>query len=71
MKEVSPRKARQGRQGWHVLTILVVSLVLAMIVWGAVAIWGRAQRSDNFMNDEHSPPATAPTQTPPSGAGAQ
>ncbi|MET0747777.1 MAG: hypothetical protein ABWY49_06275 [Rhizobium sp.] len=33
-------KARQGRSGRRVLTVLVAALVLAFIVWIPVEIWG-------------------------------
>ena len=35
-----PEKARQGRRGWQVLLVLVSALVLVMIVWGLVEIYG-------------------------------
>jgi len=38
--ELTPDKARQGRPGWPVLRVLVGGLVLALIVWGLVAIYG-------------------------------
>ena len=41
-KSVDPNKARQGRSGWQVLVVLVCALVLAMIVWWAVGIFGGA-----------------------------
>ncbi|WP_265515726.1 hypothetical protein [Nitratireductor luteus] len=34
------RKARQGRKGFPVLAVLVVSLVLAGIVWALVEYYG-------------------------------
>lgn len=39
---VSPEKARQGRWGWPVLIVLVVALILVMIVWWGVEIYGDA-----------------------------
>jgi hypothetical protein len=39
-KIISKEKARQGRQGRHVLVILIVALVLAFVVWGLVEIYG-------------------------------
>jgi hypothetical protein len=39
-KTVPTNKARQGRWGWHVLAVLIVGLVLAFAVWGAVEIYG-------------------------------
>lgn len=39
---LTPQKARQGRRGSPVLMVLIGGLVLAMIVWGAVEIYGWA-----------------------------
>ncbi len=39
-KAIEPEKARQGRQGWQVLTVLVVGLLLAMIAWYAAETYG-------------------------------
>ncbi|WP_199194862.1 hypothetical protein [Phyllobacterium phragmitis] len=40
-KEIKNEKAKQGRWGTPVLAILVVSLVLAFIVWGILEIYGQ------------------------------
>ena len=40
-KKIPAEKARQGRKGTHVLIILLISLALAMIVWGAVHLLAR------------------------------
>lgn len=37
---VAPDKARQGRSGRQVLTVLISALVLVMVVWGLVEIYG-------------------------------
>lgn len=37
---IPENKARQGRWGFHALTILIVSLLLVFIVWGAVEFYG-------------------------------
>lgn len=71
MKEVSPRKARQGFKGRRVLLILIASLVLAMIVWAAVGIYGERLPGRGFMDDDRRPPASTETQTPPSATGRQ
>lgn len=39
-KIVASEKARQRRSGTNVLTILVVALLLAIVAWGAVEIYG-------------------------------
>lgn len=41
-KSLEPQKARQGRLGWPVLGVLVAALVLLMIGWFFVEIWGEA-----------------------------
>lgn len=38
--ELNPDRARQGRPGWPVLRVLIAGLVLVMIVWGLVEIYG-------------------------------
>ena len=35
-------KARQGRRGWRVLTVLVASLALLAIGWAVVEFYGQA-----------------------------
>ncbi|WP_200834860.1 hypothetical protein [Phyllobacterium salinisoli] len=40
-KTVKNEKAKQGRWGTQVLTILAVSLVLVFIVWGIAEIYGQ------------------------------
>lgn len=41
---VATDKARQGRRGWPVLTVLISGLVLVMAVWAVVEIYGWAIR---------------------------
>ena len=38
--KVPPKKARQGREGFPVLVVLIASLVLAGIVWVLVEVYG-------------------------------
>lgn len=38
--KIAPDKARQGRPGWPVLWVLVAGLVLIMIGWGVVELYG-------------------------------
>lgn len=71
MKEVDPRKARQGLNGRRILTILISSLILAMIVWGAVEFYGKMRPGRGFMDDNNKPAASTETQTPPSATGQQ
>lgn len=39
-KKMSPKKARQGREGFPVLMVLVAALVLAAIAWGVAELFG-------------------------------
>lgn len=39
-KEISETRARQGRKGFPVLIVLLVSLALACAVWFAVEVYG-------------------------------
>jgi flagellar basal body-associated protein FliL len=45
-KTIPTDRARQAKQGRPVLIVLIVALLLAMIVWAAVEIWGM-QIADN------------------------
>lgn len=40
-KIISTDKARQGHWGTHLLLILIIAMVLVLIVWGAVEIYGQ------------------------------
>lgn len=39
---LDPQNARQGEKGSPVLKVLIAGLVLAIIVWGGVSIFGEA-----------------------------
>lgn len=52
-KKIPAEKAKQGRKGTHVLLILLASLVLALVAWGAVEIYGRTST-----NTGSAPPVT-------------
>ena len=39
-KKIDAQDARQGRQGFPVLYVLVTSLALALIVWAGVELYG-------------------------------
>lgn len=45
-EQISPVKARQGRMGYRILTVLVAALVLAFLVWIPVEIWGQKEADD-------------------------
>ena len=40
-KKVPAEKARQGRWGMHILTVLICGLILAGIVWFGLEIYGQ------------------------------
>ena len=61
-KEVSPKKARQGREGMPVLLVLIGGLLLAGIVWAGVEIYG------GFI-DEGQPVETVPSSDQPPATG--
>jgi hypothetical protein len=46
-RTVDRNKARQGRSGWQVLVILVCALVLVMLVWWGVGLFGSAIDPEN------------------------
>jgi hypothetical protein len=71
MKKIDPNQARQGPRGRPALLVLVVSLILAMLVWGAVAFYGQMLPGSGFMDDAEKPPASSPSQPPPSATGRQ
>jgi hypothetical protein len=51
-----PKKARQGREGRPVLYVLIGALLLAMLVWWAVEIYGGAIAPDNPAGDPDTVP---------------
>lgn len=71
MKEVTPKDARQGPKGRRILLILVVSLLLAIIVWAAVGFYGQLRPGRGFMDDNSKPPASTESKPPASATGAQ
>lgn len=52
-EKIPAEKAKQGRKGTHVLWILIACLILALIAWGAVEIYGRTS-----MDTGSAPPVT-------------
>lgn len=69
-ERISPAKARQGRAGYRILTVLIVALVLAFLVWIPVAIWGQKEATDiaplqlGHEMQSQLPAAPAPNATP-------
>lgn len=41
-KRIPAEKARQGRSGLRVVTVLAVALALAVVVWVGLEFWGEA-----------------------------
>lgn len=64
-KIVKEEKAKQGRSGTRVLTILVVALVLACGAWAISEFYGEAIDAQPTQT-----PAATPAETPP-GTGNQ
>ena len=58
MLKVPENKARQGRRGLPVLIVLVVGLLLAMLVWWGVEMYGEAIAPEQPVG-ETPPPADA------------
>lgn len=68
MKQVSPEKARQGREGKPVLIVLLVSLAAAVVVWILVEIFGSVIAPDVPSNSEGSVPPATTESVPPASA---
>lgn len=64
-KFFSARDARQGRQGFPVFVVLLVSLALACAVWFAVEIYGTSIESPRT---EATQPTTGGPAPAPSGS---
>lgn len=54
---IEPEKARQGRNGPRILIVLVCGLLLALLVWWGVEIFGEAIAPEE-------PIGAAPTEAP-------
>ncbi|MDU0308231.1 MULTISPECIES: hypothetical protein [Rhizobium] len=66
-QQIPPVKARQGRMGYRILTVLIVALVLAFVVWIPVEIWGNReadevapQQPGQQLQSQQPAPAPAP-----------
>jgi hypothetical protein len=60
-KNYTARETRQGGLGRPVLIVLAASLALAILVWGAVEIWGRS--ADPTVDTEQASSSSSNTQT--------
>lgn len=56
--EEPKEKARQGRTGRPVLIVLLAGLVLALVVWGLVEIYGMWITPETPIGDPQTPPGT-------------
>lgn len=56
IKEIHPNKAKQGRQGRPVLMVLIVGLLLALVAWGVIEIYGTSIAPENPSGDPSSVP---------------
>jgi len=69
-EQISSVDAKQGRTGSRILTILIVALILAFVVWIPVEIWGKRQATDiapqqpgQQLQSQQPPPAAPSAQT--------
>lgn len=60
-KIIDKNKARQGRSGWQVLVVLVCALILVLIVWWGVGMFGAAIEPENPVGGA---PAEQPAEAP-------
>lgn len=60
--DIDPIKARQGRNGKQVLTVLLISLVLGIIAWVTIDIYGYTLPSgeESLLDGAQSPPVKEP-----------
>lgn len=64
----TPNQARQGPLGRPVLNILILSLLLALIAWGAVELYfGLADQGPQVNADQSAVPPAAPSNEPTTG----
>ncbi|ANL44975.1 hypothetical protein AMC87_CH00230 [Rhizobium phaseoli] len=45
-EQIPPVEAKQGRMGYRILTVLLVALILAFVVWIPVEIWGNREANE-------------------------
>lgn len=64
-KTIDPNKARQGRSGTRVLTILISALILALIVWWGVGLYGSAIQPEDPVGGVPAEQPAEPVETPP------
>lgn len=67
-KIIDKNKARQGRSGWQVLVVLVCALILALIVWWGVGMFGSAIDPENPVGGA---PAEQPAEEAPAAPQSQ
>ncbi|MBX4910789.1 MULTISPECIES: hypothetical protein [Rhizobium] len=67
-QQIPPVEAKQGRMGYRILTVLLVALILAFVVWIPVEIWGRREANEvaphqpgQQLQQQQSDAAPAPT----------
>lgn len=67
--QISSLKARQGRMGYRILTVLIAALVLAFLVWIPVEIWGQKEADDVAPQQPGQEMQSQVPQPPPQNAG--
>ncbi len=60
-KIVPENKARQGRRGRQVLTVLIAALILAAIAWGVAEYYGETIDSSTPAGDGNGPAGQSQT----------
>lgn len=68
MSNIDPNKARQGPKGRPVLLVLIAALVLALIAFAGMGLYGGSQPDENIGGVEAGDVETAPAAPPAGGA---
>jgi len=70
-KTIETNKARQGRGGTRVLVVLVSALILALIVWWGVGLFGSAIEPQDPVGGAPAEQPATPVETPPAAPAGQ
>lgn len=64
---IEPEKARQGRNGPRILIVLICAMLLAMIVWWGVEMFGQAIAPEEPVGETPVEQPSAPPAPPAAG----